>query len=55
MEDMHRARNGERAWSFHAISECTMLTKSPCLPIWKLSEPSVWVFIGDFFYIGIID
>ena len=30
MEEMHRARHGERARSFHALSKCTTVPKSPC-------------------------
>ena len=43
IEEMHRARYGERVWSFHSFCRHATLPVSMCSPTWKLSEPSFWV------------
>ena len=52
-EKVHRAKHGERGWSFYALSRHSTLLASPCICQTGSSwNPVLWIFIH---YMGIID
>lgn len=60
MEEMCRTRYGEGSQSFHALSEGTTLTESPCVqqpgsflkPV--ISEAGPFGFLGRIYYMSMI-
>jgi len=48
MEEMLRARYGERGQSFHVLWVCHSPQISTCSPSWKISNPIVWSFYRGF-------
>lgn len=54
MEEIRKARYGQRSWGFHVLSRAPRPVISMCLPSWKPSETRSFGLLQRLHYIGLI-